>query len=304
MMVFYPQADILDTMQPLSLMRLATAMVSIALASPVLWATEDANPYGTIVDRNPFGLKPPPPPPPPPETTAPPVPMAKVTLTGLISMFGEPRALFEIVEDPAKGGGTPKKPILREGERAGIVEVLAIDVLKNSVRIRNSGVETNMTFEVVKSGPAPGGPGIPGAPPTYTPPTFTPPPLSAAQPTVISPHNASAGGGVTLVGGGSTASPNTPLSAIGTSTAGGTPNIPARPLRTETASAEGLPPMTRDQHALFIEAQRLKGGPPLPPTHLTPLIQGAEQEAAAQQTPSPFPQFPPAPRGRPVIPGR
>src|SRR6185436_14385621 len=85
------------------------------------------NPYASITDRNPFGLKDPPPPPAPQSDAPPPAPAAKVTLTGLISMFGEPRALFEIFDEPGKSG-TPKKPILREGERMGGVEVLAINV--------------------------------------------------------------------------------------------------------------------------------------------------------------------------------
>ena len=144
-------------MQPTSLKCLACAALFIGLSSQGLWANTDGNPYATIVDRNPFGLKPPPPPAPAPEQTVPPVPMAQVTLTGLLSTFGEPRVILEIVEEPGKGGGTPKRPPpMREGERLGPVEVLAIDVVKSMVRIRNSGVETNITFAVAKSTPSPG----------------------------------------------------------------------------------------------------------------------------------------------------
>src|SRR5688572_8693973 len=130
-------------MQPLCLKRIGCAAAGLVLLAGLVHANVD-NPYATIVDRNPFGLKPPPPPPPPPEQTAPPVPMAKVTMTGLLSTFGEPRVLLEIVEEPGKGGGTPTRPPpMREGERQGPVEVLSIDVVKNTVRLRNSGVETN-----------------------------------------------------------------------------------------------------------------------------------------------------------------
>src|SRR5437763_5237458 len=81
------------------------------------WAEAKSNPYLTIVDRNPFGLKPPPPPadPTPP---APVVPPAKVILTGITSLFGpsNKRALLEITEqEPGKPPET-KKPILKEGE--------------------------------------------------------------------------------------------------------------------------------------------------------------------------------------------
>ena len=301
-------------MQPSTLKGFSTAVLFVALAGQAVWANE-TNPYATIVDRNPFALKPPPPPPAAPENTAPPVPMAKVILTGLLSSFGEPRALFEILEDPGKGGGTPKKPILREGERLGPVEVLAIDVVKNSVRIRNSGVETNVTFEVAAKGPTAGGPGVPGAPP----PAFTPPPLTqpvyntsqnqpaSGGPTIISGNSASEGGrGVSLFGGGGAGnaggSMNTASmpSALGSQSgtyggfnnAGGTPNIPPRPLRTGTdmAAADSGPPMTRDQAALLMETLRLKGGPPAPPTHLTPIVDGAMQEG--NQPPNGFPQLP------------
>src|SRR2546426_130730 len=81
------------------------------------------NPYQPIIERNASGLKPPPPPPdntPPPP---PPTPPPKVILTGITSMFGpsSKRALLEITEQ--EQGKTPntKKPILREGERDGLV---------------------------------------------------------------------------------------------------------------------------------------------------------------------------------------
>src|SRR5262245_9529241 len=140
----------LPAMQP-SKMKLIGCTAALAVLATCQWvrANVEANPYATITDRNPFGLKPPPPPPPPQEQAPPPVPMAQVTLTGLLSSFGEPRVLLEIVEEPGKGG-TAKKPILREGERLGPVEILGIDVVKNTVRIRNSGVETNVSFPVAK----------------------------------------------------------------------------------------------------------------------------------------------------------
>ena len=265
---------------------------ALALCSGLGRANVDTNPYTTIVDRNPFGLKPPPPPPPPPEQTAPPVPMAKVTLTGLLSTFGEPRVLLEIIEDPTKGGGTPKKPILREGERLGPVEVLSIDVVKNTVRLRNSGVETNVTFEVAKSGPTPGGPGVPGAPPTFTP----PPPLNVPQPqnpqaSAVSPNGGNPGNnsGVTLMGGttATTAAAGVP-NALGAATDGGMRTIPSRPLRTENSA------MTKEQQDLLSEVNRMRAGG----------AQGAAQDPS-QQNPA-FPRLPYNPRGAPPppVPGR
>src|ERR1043165_40176 len=87
------------------------------------------NPYLSIVDRNPFGLKPPPPPP-DPTPVVPVVPPATVVLTGITSLFGptSKRALLEITEQEPGKPASVKKPILREGERDGAIEVVSIDL--------------------------------------------------------------------------------------------------------------------------------------------------------------------------------
>ncbi len=263
-MVFVAKMGMVAGMQWMDRKGLLGIAAVLAIGSTSLWANVDTNPYAAIVERNPFGLKPPPTNSPVPEQTAPAVPMAKVTLTGLLSTFGEPRVLLEIIEEPGKGGGTPKKPILREGERMGPVEVLSIDVAKNTVKLRNSGVETNITFEVAKAGPVPGGPGVPGAAPTYTP----PPPLNipqpqnpqASAPTMVTPNGSSGGAGVTLMGNNPTASTGVP-GALGTPD-GGMRTIPSRPLRTENTG--GLPPMTKEQAEMMMEVNRRRGVPPPP----------------------------------------
>jgi len=73
---------------------------------------------------------------------APVVPLAKVVLTGLTTMFGRPIAMVEITEQEA--GKTPnvKKPIMRIGEKEGPVELLSIDIANNLIRIKNGPVET------------------------------------------------------------------------------------------------------------------------------------------------------------------
>jgi hypothetical protein len=209
-------------------------------------AETKSNPYGPIIERNAFGLRPPPPPqadtPPP----APPVPLAKITLTGITSMFGpsSKRALLEVVEQEAgKAAGTPRKPILREGERDGSVEVLTIDVEKNIVRVRNGTVETNLTFEVVKSSPSAGVPGpavaavapatptlVAAAPPS-PPPVFTPAPV--AGPTIISRNSSSSatlgGSAVTVMGGGPVSSFNQPAAGSSPNTYAAASSYPAAP---------------------------------------------------------------------------
>jgi hypothetical protein len=77
-------------------------------------------------------------------------------------MFGSPRALFEVTETEPGKVGTTRKPILHEGDRDGTLEVVSIDVEKSHVRIRNAGIETNITFEIPKLTAAPALPAIPG----------------------------------------------------------------------------------------------------------------------------------------------
>ena len=148
---------------------------------------EEPNPYLAVVERNIFGLKAAPVP--AQEVTpveSPPVSGAKVVLTGITSIFGpsSSRALLEIVEqEPGKQGGT-RRPVLREGERDGSVEIVSIDVEKSIVKIRNAGTETELTFpkqvssSIAANAPPPGGTvynlaGTPTSNPTAPP---TPPP--------------------------------------------------------------------------------------------------------------------------------
>jgi len=107
--------------------------VICAGAIPVLCADTPDNPYEPIVVRNVFGIRPPPPPPPALDTT-PPVPLAKVVLTGIATIAGpRPQAFFEITEQEQGKVPNIKKPMLREGEREGSIEVLSIDVANNQV---------------------------------------------------------------------------------------------------------------------------------------------------------------------------
>src|SRR6185503_10651033 len=68
---------------------------------------------------------------------------AQVTLTGVVGVVKPARALLEVEEGP----GLPIKKIsLREGEREGSIELVAIDVARNRVRIRDGGVERELGF--------------------------------------------------------------------------------------------------------------------------------------------------------------
>jgi hypothetical protein len=125
----------------------------------------DERNYRVIVDRNPFGLKPIPPPP----TNAPPVEKSKdeILLTGITSIGGL-RAYF-MTKAPA--GKNPEYYSLGVDEKKDALEVMAIDLTEKSVRVRNAGVESIMTFAAngVKTPATPNAtPGAPGATLTTT----------------------------------------------------------------------------------------------------------------------------------------
>jgi len=69
-------------------------------------------------------------------------------------MLGIHRVLLEITEQEAGKAPVVHKPILREGEREGSIEVVSIDIEKGLVKIRNAGNETNITFEAPKITPS------------------------------------------------------------------------------------------------------------------------------------------------------
>src|ERR1041385_1422330 len=120
--------------------------------------------YRVIVERNPFSLKPPPPPP----TTAPPpaAPKDEILLTGITSI-GDLYAYF--MSKPPQNK-PPEFYRLGIGDKKDGFEVLEIDPAAKSVRVRNAGVETVMTFAshgvkppATPATPVPGAPGAAGA---------------------------------------------------------------------------------------------------------------------------------------------
>ncbi len=108
-------------MTPIKRAVLVAVAMAYGSAIPTLWGDARPNPYLSIVDRNPFGIRPPPPPPPPNEPPQAIAPPAKVVLTGVTSMFGPPRALLEITESEPGKGPVVSKRILREGDRDGSI---------------------------------------------------------------------------------------------------------------------------------------------------------------------------------------
>ena len=142
-------------------------------------AADSGNPYQGIVDRNVFGLKPPPP---PPKTEPDKPPPPKITLNGITTIFGKPRAVMS-VQMPAKPP-EPSKPqsfILAEGQRDGDLEVIEINEKLDggTVKVRNFGTEQTVSMDKdgakipnTAAAPVPGMPPNPGAyapPPAFNP---------------------------------------------------------------------------------------------------------------------------------------
>ncbi|HMJ90065.1 MAG TPA: hypothetical protein VK530_09625 [Candidatus Acidoferrum sp.] len=201
------------------LSRCLTAAVLAGL-SAVTYAEVKENPYQIIIDRNPFQLKTPPvvqPPSTEPTNAPPPI---EIRLTGISDLLGEPKAFLQFQNQQTKKFEFP--PALQVGEKQGDIEVLAIDTIAGTVRIRNGDAETTLDFEKngVKPATAVAAAGSPVPPPPGMMPLRVPPP-----PAPGGSFNNPGAGNVSVSGG----APTTP-------TAGGPSfgaNIPARPMRSE-----------------------------------------------------------------------
>ena len=247
-----------------------SCLCGLALAGSLNQAVADtrANPYQPIVEVNAFRLLPKPPPV-VVDNTPPPLLPANIKITGLSSLSGPPKVLLEITDATTKKIERPS-PMLA-GERQGTVEIVSIDADKGSVTIRNSGVESTLTFE--KDGIKPTG----AAPPPVA---MIAPPAAVAVPTpfpvnTITPNNPR--NAVTVGGGMVTPAAGKPNANLG----GGLSSIPVRQTRTavdisgdnNNYNPSAPRQLTREEQMILIEQNRAnpnRVGPPLPPTPLTP----------------------------------
>lgn len=159
---------------------LAASTLAFCYGARALNADTPGGPYHSIVERNVFDVHPAPLTPPTP--VAPPgPPPPSIRLQGITDILGRRQVLFKVQLPPKPG--TPAKDesfILTVGERQGEIEVLAIDPKAGTVRMRNYGVETNLSLEMnsdklVNVAPVAAPTPPPGAPMT-APGTLAPPP--------------------------------------------------------------------------------------------------------------------------------
>jgi hypothetical protein len=265
-----------------------------------------SNPYQGIVDRNVFALKPLPPPA-APESDKPPVP--KFSLTGITTILGNKRVLFKTIPVPGKGVDVTKEEsyMLAEGQRQGEVEVTSIDEIRGIVKVIYAGTAmtldfTNNAAKAVAVAAAPAGAGaaaVPGrgsAPGIAIPSRGTAGRFGAKQDGSDNERRPiRAGGGFGMGPGPMGMAPGQAGMGFG---------------QTQTGMAAQQAPavITPAEQEVLMEASRSLGGPPLPPTSLTPLIEAANQEAAAggpsANGANPATRFaPPGPPGLPPMPG-
>jgi translation initiation factor IF-2 len=120
-------------------------------------------PYAGIVARNMFGLVPIPPPVPVDQPQV--DPPSKITVTGIMSIFGRDQAIFTTAGDKPKGGQPPKEGsyVLAEGERQDDIEVVKINREVGLVSFKNHGIPQEIPLLAAKdAGGPPGGGGGPG----------------------------------------------------------------------------------------------------------------------------------------------
>ena len=234
------------------------------------------NPYSGIVERNVFALKPAPP---PPSAEPPPAPPQKIILTGIMNAWGKKQVFFKTPPTGRPGEAAKETTyMLSEGERAGEIEVVEINVVAGTVKFKNHGQPDDRSLEKDGMKPQGGGGGaVPGSMP-----------MAAggfpAVPNMAAPNFGTPAGGVPAA----PASSMTPVPTLG----GGGAAAVQRPLRIvppQSATAQALvqaqpqrqappPVISHEEQVALMEIHRVTTAPqvasgelpPLPPTEATP----------------------------------
>ena len=111
-------------------------VICVAVSLVLNAAYGAGDPYAPIADRNIFGLNPP-----QAIEIKPPEPPSKITLNGIMTIFGSPQALFYVDVPPRPPmPASQKSYILSQGQRQDDIEVTQIDDKKNVVTFNNHGI--------------------------------------------------------------------------------------------------------------------------------------------------------------------
>lgn len=142
---------------------LFASLLTLPFASNAQETASTQNPYTALVSRNVFGLVPIPPPPAPPEAPIDPPP--KITVNGLMRLFGNTYQVLFKTPGKAKPGLPPKEEsyVMGEGERNDDIEVKKIDADSGMVTFVNHGVVQECPLVLAQNtGPAaaPSAPGM------------------------------------------------------------------------------------------------------------------------------------------------
>jgi hypothetical protein len=237
------------------------------------------NPYEAAVDRNVFGLKPPPKPIDPAEANKP--QPGKITLSGIINISKQKRALLKVAVPPKPPEPAKEESyILAEGQRDGNVEVLEIDEKAGSVKVDNAGSVVTLTFDKDGAKINPG-----SNPQNPQPRGMIPPPPTATG--IPAPPGASSAGGLRTI---PTRAMRVPSSPGSDAAAVQTGTVP--PPQQQAVSGPSVSQMTAEEHMVMIEVERertkeqvAKGLIPPPPHTALSLQQGMNTGDPASQVP-------------------
>jgi hypothetical protein len=270
------------------LIGIAAGCAALCALAPLRTSADDSSPYSAIMERNVFDLKPPPPP--VIDDPAKDKPKVTIKLTGITTILGPAKALFmvKIPDVPGKPPNKEESYILNEGERQGVLEVVSINVDAGTVKVKNDGVESELSLKDDKlpTGGAPGG----IAPPPL--PTFTPgQPFPGGQPGQLGRFGGRRAGAMAPKMPGDNADP----SAYNAATAA----LMQRSIRSANGTELVPPasqPWTLQQSILANELQRIKNeqlnsqgidAPPLPS-----ILPREEQSQQGEGTSQPTPDLP------------
>lgn len=139
------------------------SLLTLAMMSRAEDVAPAQNPYTALVSRNIFGLVPVPPPAPPPEAPIDPPP--KITVNGLMRLFGNTYQVLFKTPGKIKPGQPPKEEsyVMGEGERNDDIEVKKIDPDSGMITFVNHGVVQECPLVAAQNTGPVAAPGTPGA---------------------------------------------------------------------------------------------------------------------------------------------